>query len=67
MNQQINLDNIMALIHSDHTASEIAKISGVPQPNISSLRNGKRSIENMTIKSGLQLQRAWEIMLRDNV
>ena len=66
MNQQINLDNIMALIHNDYTASEIAKISGVPQPNISSLRNGKRSIENMTIKSGLQLQRAWEIMLRDN-
>ena len=34
---------------------QIAKSSGIPQPTISALVNGKRKVENLTIETGHKL------------
>lgn len=42
-------EKIKAILDSDISAYRIAKETGVPQPNISNLRNGKREIGNLTV------------------
>lgn len=42
-------EKIKAILDSDISAYRIAKETGVPQPNISNLRNGKREIDNLTL------------------
>lgn len=43
---------------SHETAYRISKLSGVPQPNISNLVNGKRKVFNLSILTGYRLTEA---------
>lgn len=43
---------------SHETAYHISKLSGVPQPNISNLVNGKRKVFNLSILTGYRLTEA---------
>lgn len=43
---------------SHETAYRISKLSGVPQPNISNLVNGKRKVFNLSVLTGYKLTEA---------
>jgi len=43
-------DKIKKLLDSDISAYKIAKDTGIPQPNITNLRNGKREIANLSLR-----------------
>jgi len=43
-------DKIKKLLDSDISAYKIAKDTGIPQPNITNLRNGKREIGNLSLR-----------------
>ena len=43
---------------SHETAYRISKLSGVPQPNISNLINGKRKVFNLSVLTGYKLTEA---------
>lgn len=43
-------DKIKKLLDSNISAYQIAKDTGIPQPNITNLRNGKREIVNLSLR-----------------
>lgn len=52
---KIDLDLIHALIASDITSYQIRKKTGISATTINELRNGKRKLENINLKTIIQL------------
>ena len=50
-------------LFNNYSAYEIAKLSGVPQPNITNIINGKRKIENLRISTGFKLTQLAEKLI----
>ena len=55
-------DKVVSLIKDDEHFSSyrIAKNTGIAQANVSNLRNGKRKVENITLKTAEKLGKYWE-------
>ena len=56
----INIDNIVALIDSEISSYQIHKDLGISTNTINAIRRGERTIENLTLETGLKLSEYWE-------
>lgn len=55
--------SVQLLLNSSFSQYEISKATGFPQPNLSSLRNGKRIIGDMSVSTAEKLADYWnEVM-----
>lgn len=55
-------DKIKSVLDSDISAYRIAQDTGVPQPNITNLRNGKREIGNLTLDVAEKLGKYYDFL-----
>lgn len=56
----INIENIKKLLDSEISSYQINKDLGISTNAINSIRRGERSIENLTLETGLKLSKYWE-------
>lgn len=59
------MDKVSRVINSDYSSYFIAKNCGVSPNQVSSIRQGKRKMTNLTIKSADELEKFYDNFLKD--